>query len=223
MTAEHLPVHGFVLAGGRSSRMARDKALLEFCGRTMLSIALSRIGDFCAEIAISGVREDLAPFAPIVAEPQTGMGPVAGLEAGLRASSCRWALFTPVDVPLVPGLLLRNWASAVMDHEEQGARLSYLLAQGERQPTFCLLHRECLLPISQAIQRGERRLGNLFHCVDAALGPYAVQPLEARPFLPCSASGTQDLRVLFSNINTPEDLSALETLEGTIGFPEGRS
>ncbi|HVG27651.1 MAG TPA: molybdenum cofactor guanylyltransferase, partial [Acidobacteriaceae bacterium] len=138
-----LPVHGFVLAGGRSSRMGRDKALLRFKGRPMVEIAVERLRSFCAAVSIVGEREDLAGFGPVVRGERAGAGPAAGLEAGLRASAGAWAMFTPVDVPLVPEDLLRRWAEAVLAREGAGGRLSFLRAAGEPHPVMCLLHREC--------------------------------------------------------------------------------
>ena len=41
-------------------------------------------------------------------------GPAAGIEAGLRRARQEWAMFVPVDVPLVPGELLRRWAEEVL-------------------------------------------------------------------------------------------------------------
>ena len=44
-------------------------------------------------------------------------GPAAGIEAGLRAAKEEWVMFVPVDVPLVPGELLRRWAEELLSME----------------------------------------------------------------------------------------------------------
>ena len=81
-----LPVHGFVLAGGKSSRMGTDKALLEFCGRPLVEIAVEKLREFCAEVSIAGNRDDLSVFAPVAHETRVDCGPAAGIEAGLKAA-----------------------------------------------------------------------------------------------------------------------------------------
>ena len=73
-----LPVHGFVLAGGRSVRMGKDKALLQFSGRPMVKIAVEKLREFCAEVRIAGSREDLSGFAPVVMDESEEAGPAAG-------------------------------------------------------------------------------------------------------------------------------------------------
>jgi molybdopterin-guanine dinucleotide biosynthesis protein A len=128
-----LPVHGFVLAGGKSSRMGADKALLRFCGRPMVEIAVEKLRGFCAEVTIAGNRGDLAGFAPVVTETRVGVGPGAGIEAGLRVAKEAWAMFIPVDVPFVPEELLRRWAVEAMRVD---MTVSYL-GVGRKQPTFC--------------------------------------------------------------------------------------
>ena len=110
-----LPIHGFVLAGGRSSRMGRDKALLQFRGRPMVEIAVEKLRSFCAEVSIAGNREDLSCFAEVVHERRVDEGPGSGIETGLQVCRQEWALFIPVDVPLVPGSLLRRYAEVVIE------------------------------------------------------------------------------------------------------------
>jgi molybdenum cofactor guanylyltransferase len=198
-----LPVHGFVLAGGRSSRMGEDKALLRFCGRPMVEIAVEKLRGFCAEVGIAGNREDLAGFAPVVREARVEMGPAAGVEAGLGVAAQPWAMFVPVDVPLMPGELLRNWAEAVLALD--GVSASYLHC-GRAQPAFCMLRRECLGRFSEALEAGERRLGVLLDLASGGfLWRYDVDDLygESGPALEISERW-------FKNVNTPEDLAEAE-------------
>jgi molybdopterin-guanine dinucleotide biosynthesis protein A len=161
-----LPVHGFVLAGGKSSRMGVDKAMMPFCGRPMVEIALEKLRSFCAEVSIAGNRDDLSGLAPVVRETHLEAGPTAGVEAGLNAASEAWVLFLPVDVPLVPRELVRAWASATLQRHRDGCWASYLVSYGERQPTFCMLRRECLKLVQAEMAGGERRLARLLMSLD---------------------------------------------------------
>ncbi len=206
-----LPVHGFVLAGGKSSRMGRDKALLAFGSRPMIEIALEKLRSVCAQVSIAGNRQDLVSLAPVISETRLDAGPVSGIEAGVRASGHPWALFIPVDVPLVPALLLHNWAEAVLGRKVGGLRLSFLCAAGIRQPTFCLLHKDCLVELSRAADAGERKLGAVFTRIASALGASALWVAETEAFAPEGEIYVSDMEGFFSNVNTPEDLSALQS------------
>jgi molybdopterin-guanine dinucleotide biosynthesis protein A len=214
---KRLPVHGFVLAGGKSSRMGDDKALLRFRGRPMVGIAVEKLRGFCAEVTIAGNREDLAGFAPVVRETRVGVGPAGGIEAGLRVATREWVMFMPVDVPLVPGELLRRWAEEAM---RVGMTVSYL-GIGGKQPAFCLLQRERLTAFAHALDGGERQLEILLGLAAAADGcaPWVYD--EAELYLgagdPIPDEGT--LERWFMNLNTPEDLAEAEAWarEGDLG------
>ena len=101
---------GFVLAGGQSSRMGRDKALLPFAGRPLIAHALATLREAGLPAAIAGAdpaaNSALAAYAPIVPDPQPGLGPLAGICAALEAASTRFAVFLPVDLPLLPSSLI---------------------------------------------------------------------------------------------------------------------
>lgn len=98
-----------VLAGGRSSRMGRDKALLpqgEGGIETFLSRAyhlacdlLVRCGSPDNQVVISGNYEDY----PCIPDAFAGRGPVAGIHGALEhfrgQTDPRWILFLPVDMP----------------------------------------------------------------------------------------------------------------------------
>ena len=212
-----LPVHGFVLAGGQSSRMGRDKALLPFRGRPMVEIAVEKLRGFCAAVSVCGNRDDLEVFAPVVHESRLNTGPAAGIEAGLQACSQLWAMFMPVDVPMVPAALLKRWASAVVARAAAGCRASFLTVAGHEQPAFCLLHRHALPVIVRAVDEGERKLRNLLKTVEAEpefgwLWVCSVEELVADLLHP-EYPGVQ-VENWFHNVNTPDELLLAEAGAG---------
>ncbi|MGA8941036.1 MAG: molybdenum cofactor guanylyltransferase [Acidobacteriaceae bacterium] len=206
-----LPVHGFVLAGGKSSRMGEDKALLRFCGRPMVEIAVEKLRRLCAEVSIVGSREDLSGFAPVVREDRVGVGPAAGIEAGLKAARQEWAMFMPVDVPLVPGEFLRTWVEEALRVKMSVSYLG-ILSLG-KQPAFCMVQRERLGSVTRLLDEGERRLEVLLNRTAETDG-YASWMYNERELCGGPEGRPPDEATLarwFANVNTPEELAAAET------------
>jgi len=209
-----LPVHGFVLAGGKSSRMGVDKALLPFRGRPMAEIAVEKLRGFCSAVSIAGNRQDLNEFAPVGPEARENCGPAAGIEAGLLACMQPWAMFVPVDVPLVPGELLRRWAETwATPTVEAGLAMGPLLGcslytKASPQPAFCLLRRESLSVFRSALDRGERRLSSILEAIQPDSGMAAYVGVSAGD---CMAELSDvDMECWFSNVNTPQELAEAE-------------
>lgn len=188
--------------------MGRDKALLRLGGNPLVAIAVSRLRSFCAEVSLLGNREDLAQFAPVIREQRLGVGPGAGVEAGLAACRQAWALFTPVDVPFVPADLLHRWAMAVLARAAEGCESSFLRVGEDRQPAFCLVRRRGLPAVSAALDAGERRLGGLLRAVAGGAGGGRLWVPEARSF--AEGVGEREFGEWFRNLNTPEDFAWAE-------------
>jgi molybdenum cofactor guanylyltransferase len=213
---ERLPISGFVLAGGKSSRMGVDKATQMFCGRPLIELAVEKLSSFCADVAISGNRDDLARFAPVVTETRLDAGPGAGVEAGLRSAQYDWCLFIPVDVPLLPVELLRSWVVEVLEVEfddlPKGSFLrgSYLLANKQPQPSICMLHRDCLKAVAMQLDGGERRLRHLLGAIEPEFGAGSLWVRNASAHSPKPDPVPEDLDRWFLNVNSPEDLIEAE-------------
>lgn len=160
---------GFVLAGGQSRRMGRDKALLPWGGATLLEHALARLRPLCDEVfVLCGPGARYAELgAPLLLDPVADQGPLAGLLAGLERLDQRPGLFLAVDVPRVPTELLASLLSAVAGH---AAAVPVL--EGGPEPLVAAYSRACLEPARRRFAAGERRLTCFWPDVDVhRLGP----------------------------------------------------
>jgi len=84
---------GFVLAGGRSTRMGRDKAELDWHGRTLLEHMLDVLHTVADPVRVVG-RAPLPDTRP-------GLGPLSGIATGLEATFSDANMFVAVDLPFL--------------------------------------------------------------------------------------------------------------------------
>ena len=105
---------GLILAGGRSLRMGRDKATLEYDGEPMLLRVARLLGEACDEILVaSGDGERLEAFGlPQVRDAAPAAGPLGGLVAGLDRASNPLVAAVGVDMPFVNAGLLHAMADS---------------------------------------------------------------------------------------------------------------
>lgn len=103
------PFTGALIAGGRSSRMGRDKAFLDWQGRPLWEVQLAKLrAAGAAELLVCGRRDqgfagDGFRFVPDDVED---LGPLAGLVNALKAASHENVLVLAVDMPFITTELL---------------------------------------------------------------------------------------------------------------------
>lgn len=196
---------GFVLAGGRSSRMGVDKALVSLDGRPLLAHALQILRGAGLAASVAGGDAALTAFAPLVQDSRAGLGPLSGICAALSSTSARWAVFIPVDSPLLPaslvGFLLRY-------AQTTGKAVTVTSVNGFAQTFPAVLDRAVLPVLEGELEAGHRGCFSGFQVAAASLGgPVTVLPAEA--LVQCGQiSHPQGLPAAwwFHNVNTPEDL-----------------
>jgi len=154
-------VHGFVLAGGRSSRMGSDKAFLQLAGKPLIEHAVTKLRRVCDEVSILGSDPRLEEYASIVRDIHPGSGPMGGMEAGLLHphSWHEWNLFLPVDVPFLPSAYLHAWTHhACPSAEKVGAFVWVFTVDRRPQPTVALIHRRVGPFLTESLERGDYKL-----------------------------------------------------------------
>jgi len=200
---------GFVLAGGHSTRMGRDKALLPFAGRPLIAHALALLAEAGLSAAIVGTRPDLRSFAPVIDDAAPGLGPLAGICAALASTSARSVLFLSVDQPLLPAPLLVY----LLHHACVTASAVTLASVNGCAQTFPAAVDRSVLPFLEQ-ELAARRLGCLtaFEAAAAAAHrPFRAVPVEylaqsGQVTHPCCLPAARWLL----NLNTPADLALAE-------------
>lgn len=225
-------VTGYVLAGGKSSRMGHDKALLELAGRSLVLLAVEKLKRVCADVFILGNRPELETYAPLVRDLHEGCGPLGGMEAALSHSESKWNLLMAVDMPFFPAGFLDAWVRKVIRQED--ARVALFTVDGSPQPALCLLHKDILPVVSGAVVQGRFKLFPVL--VEAAKELAARQGVGLNDVLlnlPWSEEVTAldgegttqwkptqaqwEARYLwFANLNTPEEFCAAEDFTGLL-------
>jgi molybdopterin-guanine dinucleotide biosynthesis protein A len=188
-------IAGFVLAGGRSRRMGRDKALLELNGRSLLSRAVELLRPYVAEVVLLGPRSRYSDLGmPIVEDSFAGEGPLVGIASGLRSTNCDWNIFLACDMPLVRVDMLE----AVVQRVSAGSGQAVVpRATNTWQPLCAAYHRSCLPMMEQAIAK-ER------------MATVKVLPLLRVESILVAASDEE----MFRSVNTAEDWKQIQGIAG---------
>ena len=187
-----------IMAGGKSSRMGQDKALLPVDGRPRLSVLAERwLGVFDGLMISADTRERFAGLdlsgARIVEDVRPGAGPMAGLEAVMTAVPADRYFLTAVDLPFGDPALAVELAGRMGDAD------TCLIQRTGRgwEPLFALYGRSCLPTISAALDQGKRSFYR-------GLLPFVTVQKVPEESLP-------DFRLdrLLLNTNTPEEWKSL--------------
>jgi molybdenum cofactor guanylyltransferase len=206
---------GVVLAGGQSSRMGRDKALLPFAGRPLIEDALTILREAALSTTIAGAgataESTLSAYATIVRDSQPGLGPLAGICAAMNAATTRFVVFLPIDLPLLPTSLLRY----MLHHARiTGRAVTVPSLNGFAQTFPVVLERIVLRELRTELHLGKRGCFAAFQAAAKSVGqPIACVAVEllAQSGQVAHPLGLQPLR-WFLNVNTPQDLQRAEAL-----------
>ncbi len=218
-------ITGLVLSGGRATRMGGvDKGLQLFGGLPLAHRAAQRLGAQTGAVAINANRhlDDYRAFGfPVWPDAQshcsalgqgrdinlpvdTWRGPLDGMRAGMELCRTGWLATVPCDSPLFPSDLVSRLAHAA---HAQGADAAMAAVQVEvpsskcpgadakMQPVFSLFRVNLLESMTRYLDSGGRRVGEWMSAQN------------------CAVVGFEDGHA-FANVNTLDELVALDALQG---------
>jgi len=191
-----LDATAFILAGGKSSRMGRDKAFLQLRDETLLAHALKLAGAVAEEVRIVGDATRFSPLGRVVEDVYRNRGPLGGIHAALSASSTDLNLMLAVDLPFVDADFLQYLLSRA---RESTAIVTLPRAAGGLQP-LCAVYRRPFAEIAEeALRNGRNKIDSLF----AKVGTCVIEDDEL-----ARAGFSSEM---FHNLNTPDDLKKAQS------------
>lgn len=183
---------GFVLVGGKSSRMGQDKALLPFGNMPLLIWMAERVQAVCEQVSLVGDGNTYSGWVyPVIEDIFPGQGPLAGIHTVLAHSDAPLNLVVGCDMPYLSpeflSLLLEiarkgNFDAVVPESESFGC-----------EPLCAVYTPACRAPVEEALQSHQRQTRDVFD----RLRVRRVARQEWQPYDPHGK--------LFCNLNTRED------------------
>jgi molybdopterin-guanine dinucleotide biosynthesis protein A len=195
----HSQVAAFILAGGVSSRMGREKGLLEFGGEPLIVRTARMIEPLVTEVTVVGPPERYAPLGlRAIADQNLGeregtaavRTPLVGITTALNATKMPWNLILACDLPY----LTAEWLDWLLSRAaNSSAQIVMPRTANGLEPLAAVYRRECAAPIVAALEHGVRK-------VTDAMADFRMELLSEDDWNKIDPEG----RVL-KNMNAPGD------------------
>jgi molybdopterin-guanine dinucleotide biosynthesis protein A len=184
-------IAAFILAGGESSRMGRDKGLLELGGVPLILQTARLVEGVAGQAAVIGNAEAYKSLGlRLIGDDWPGAGPLGGIATALRASDAPWSLVVACDLPY----LTRSWleyliARALASKADAVLPMNALGAE----PLCAIYHKRCEPAIRKALESGTRKVTD------------GLKDVRIETIAPAEWKAFDSEGLLFKNMNSPED------------------
>lgn len=183
-------VVGFVTAGGRSSRMGKDKAWLKIAGRPMIEHVIAALQPVTTSVSIIANDSEYARLGfPVLPDSHSGIGPLEAIRISLLNANSSRALLVGCDLPFVTSELFKFLVSLDGPYEA----VVPMSANQKLEPLCAIYCSSSLNTVETLIASGERKISLLYDRI----------PTRFVRFEELQHLAGSDL--FFNNVNTPGD------------------
>jgi molybdenum cofactor guanylyltransferase len=203
-----MKLHGFVQAGGGSSRFGSDKALVQLAGKSMLQRTAELLASVCDRVTLVAVEGRYADWAwPVLPDRWPGEGPLGGILTALNTmqnlqSGAVWALITSCDMPFLTREFLAFLGERALASR---AQIAVPRSASGLEPLCACWHASSAAEVRRAFDSGVRK-------VTEAMKLLPMEVLDEAAWKRFDTKGR-----LFWNINTPEDFAEARRVLGAPG------
>lgn len=184
-----------ILAGGKSSRMGQDKALLPLGEQLMVERTLSFLKSHSAEVIVIANKVKGFSFlkVPVFADIIAECGPLGGIYTGLVRSKTVHNLIVACDMPFLNQDLIKFMLEEIYDYDVVVPEHN-----GKLEPLCAIYSKNCIKPIEKELRENNLKVTNFFREVK-------VRRISEKETAKFNLKETS-----FANINTPEDYNRLK-------------
>ncbi|MBT3188834.1 MAG: molybdenum cofactor guanylyltransferase [Anaerolineae bacterium] len=187
-----------IQAGGKSSRMGKDKALMPFRGVPLIQYLMDRLAPIADEIIVTtNTPEDYSFLdAGLAPDLRLGRGALGGLYTALSAAKGDLVAVVACDMPFASDQFFLTASKLIVT---SGADIVIPKTEYGYEPLHALYRRDaCIPPIEAALDADKWKVISWFDQVKV----HALSPEESAVFNPDGLT--------FWNLNTPEDFASAE-------------
>jgi molybdenum cofactor guanylyltransferase len=186
----HTDLSAFILAGGKSSRMGRDKALLSVQNQKLIVYSIELAKLFTRNVFISGKKLEYQEFkTPMIQDQISDIGPLGGIYSCLSISGNPYNLFLPCDTPFIEPFIIQRLINEIKSSENHGVIAS---TSTNKEPLIAIFKKEILPQIESMINQKDYKIQHLLKLINC----------REIDFTENSISNPN----LFRNLNSPHDL-----------------
>lgn len=195
-------VSGVILAGGKSSRMKRDKAFIEFKGEKLINIVGKTFSEFCDEVIVSvaknvnskDYKKKINFNSIVVNDKEEGKGPLIGILSSFKVAKGEYIAISSCDSPFIKRQVYE-----------------FLMEKAKGKDGAVVKVKKGFEPLHAVYKRKE-----MINATEKVIKEKKASPINAFKFLNLVFVPEEEIRKIdknlktFININTEDDLKKFE-------------
>lgn len=192
----------FILAGGKSSRMGENKALLPMKEKTNIAKIAGELEKVTKQLLIvTNTPEDYRFLGyPMTTDRYPGLGPLAGIHAGLSSSGTEVSVAVACDMPFIHAGIAQEMLIATEGYDAVVPEI-----EGRLQPLFAVYTKSCLPALTSCLDNHVLKVREFLAAINVKImKEQDFRLYEEKPHL---------FSTSFFNMNMPEEYNQAKQLE----------
>jgi molybdopterin-guanine dinucleotide biosynthesis protein A len=188
-------ITGVILAGGKSSRMGQNKALMSLGGHRLIDRVVHVLRDIFADLLLVTNSPDIYADleVPMVSDVFPEKGSLGGIYSAVVHAPALYCFVVACDMPFLQPSVIRYLVEQMVDND-----VVIPDVHGEMQPLHAIYSKACLAPMRQRLDANRLKIIGFLSAVRVRIVSTG-EMLALDPQL-----------YTFQNLNTPEEFQAAE-------------